>query len=198
MIIFRFNFNRDQVASELSKGAPEPKPDSLHVGCREVIQKQIDCITDQKRLIESLREQIETLNAEIRTLKRKTIHGLQKQINWHATQSKRKSEELTNYKQELKRARLDIKLPDPVTPADALIMELLKRRNASSNEPYSNVLRDFAFRLNFISPKGFSCTRQSLPGILPHPSSFYNWIKHVKIAPGNSTKLSHLTCLTFK
>lgn len=160
-----------------------PVPD-LHVECKTIISSQMQFISSLKTKVEEQKTLIQSLKDELLILKRTSVKGLKKMVNWHKAQSKRKSEEVENMRQEIKRIRLEPELPGPSTPADGMITELIKRRHAPKTEKYSEILRNFSFKLNYVAPVGFKVARKMLPGILPHPKSFYKWTNHVKIVPG--------------
>lgn len=142
------------------------------------------CISAQKLKIDELTTTVQLLKDEIQDLKRNSIKGLKRMLNWHKIQSKRKSEEVDDLQREIKRMKLDPKLPGPSTPADTMIAAFIERRHASKTEKYSETLRNFSFKLNYVAPRGFKVTRKMLPGILPHPKTFNKWTSHVKIVPG--------------
>lgn len=158
--------------------------ENVHVRCHAVINAQMKCISEQRSENDKLKHQVASLNAEIKRLKRSVINSLQKQVNYHSSQSKRKSEEIIIHKNNAKRARNEFILPEPATQADELLTAMVKRRNSPSTEPYPKIIKEFAFKLNYVAPRGFSITRRMLPGILPHPKSLLYWTRHVKIAPG--------------
>lgn len=166
--------------------ASNPLPIDLHKSCRDVIQSQMKLISSQKERIDKLNQQVELLRDEVCSLKNGPIRGLKRMVHWHQSQSKRKSDEISQMKSQIKRIKLDPELPAPPTEADGMLLELIKRRNVCQTEPYSQELREFSFKVNYASPRAYSVTRKLLPGILPHPNSFNYWTHHVKIAPGTT------------
>ncbi len=73
-------------------------------------------------------------------------------------------------------------LDAPETGVQRFAHEIQSRQKKAG--VYSEYIMDFAFRLFYISPKGFNFVRSVLEQTLPHPCTFSRWKKPVDTRPG--------------
>lgn len=141
-------------------------------------------IEEQRQRIAQLEATVYDLRSELDDIKKTKVKNLQQQVKRQSLSLDKKKAAVEVFKSEEKRRKTDWSLPDPSRPGDDVLLEIVKRRHLPKNHPYSDVLKEFAFNLNFISPKACSFTRKIFGFALPERSNFSKWTKHINAKPG--------------
>lgn len=126
-----------------------------------------------ERRVTMLIEERDDAKAEVRVLRQKLnrLEGKRKSVQECPTPSKR-----------MKISNCD------------LLNEIHQRQLLRDNEEYPSLVRDFAFQMNYYSPKAYEFLRKSLNNKLPHPKTLPRWSDHVNVEPGEKKFVVLMQC----
>lgn len=66
-----------------------------------------------------------------------------------------------------------------------LVMKALNRTNSPKSTKYGLLIRDFALKLHYYSPKAYDFVRETFCSTLPHPRCFQLWRSGIQTRTGN-------------
>jgi len=135
-----------------------------------------------------LRNEVATLRKKVTELSQKLSHL--KELHKRGTESrKRMSDCLQELKATPKRTKTistgsQTKLQAYTSKLRLIFEELQARQNCNKNCAYSEVIREFAYTIYYLSPRAYMRLRNELEKTLPHPNTFNKWTSFVDTSPG--------------
>jgi hypothetical protein len=134
-------------------------------------------VQKQKNQIAKLQNRVSELQVE--------VYALRRQIKRKGESMDRIKEKADQCIDQIKKSKIarsskstqttDLKITD--TGVQRFVNEVQNRQKKAGI--YSEYIMDFAFRLFYISPKGYNFVRNILEHTLPHPCTFSRWKKPI-------------------